>query len=255
MKVKTLSALAGLGGALIMSGESQAAYTGLSVELHTTVLQGATVRSVYRVYANFTRGDDLVFSWNGPTTDPISIESRNALDTAPGSNFFNPGGPSAGSTAPSLAQINGNKTTPAVPNIQWGTYATIGVNIADQGSGPTPDFPAIDQTALSPGFPDFITGNSFNAAGAVFAAPQAGTHSQGRADYAPDGDLLLRVQLMQLTVNAGDNVRGNLDLAVQLQGSGSTVTFEDQTFNSIPAPGALALLGLAGLVGTRRRRA
>ena len=39
-------------------------------------------------------------------------------------------------------------------------------------------------------------------------------------------------------------------------GNGSTLRFDDVTINgtAIPAPGAIALLGAAGLVGTRRRR-
>jgi len=228
MKVKTLSALAGLGGALIMSGESQANYTGLTVQLHTQVVINGVNRSVFRVYANFTEGDDLLFSWNGPIEDPMQING-------------------------------GGKNTPAVPNIKWGTFATIGVNIADQGSGPTPEIPSIDQTGVSPFFPAFIVGTSFLNSGAVFAPPQQGPTSQGRADYAPDGDGALRVLMMQLTVNAGGNVSGQVDVAVQLNvdgiAGGTTITFEDQSFNSVPAPGALALLGLAGLVGTRRRRA
>jgi len=39
-------------------------------------------------------------------------------------------------------------------------------------------------------------------------------------------------------------------------GTSSTLRFDDVTINgtAIPAPGAIALLGAAGLVGTRRRR-
>jgi hypothetical protein len=257
MRITTLFAFAGAGSALIASAHSHAAYTGLTCELHTTITAPSGPKWVYRVYANFTNPSDLVFSFNGPTTDPMIIESRNELDTGPGSNFFNPGG-TASNTAPTLAQINGTDKTPAIPNIQWGTYATIGVNIADQGSGPTPSFPDIDQTSLSPGFPTFISGNTFIAAGAVFAATQPGYPGggQGTAGYDADGDLSLRVQLMQLTLNATDGPRGQVDLACQLGGSGQTITFEDQTFSGTfcPTPGAITLLGLAGMIGRRRRR-
>jgi MYXO-CTERM domain-containing protein len=37
--------------------------------------------------------------------------------------------------------------------------------------------------------------------------------------------------------------------------SGMTVSINNFTVTSVPAPGALALLGVAGLVGARRRRA
>ena len=49
MKVKTLSALAGLGGGLIMSTTAQAAFTGFSYESQV----GPSGRTVWRVYATF----------------------------------------------------------------------------------------------------------------------------------------------------------------------------------------------------------
>ena len=37
-------------------------------------------------------------------------------------------------------------------------------------------------------------------------------------------------------------------------GSGANLAIDDLTINAVPAPGAMALLGVAGLLGTRRRR-
>ena len=62
----------------------------------------------------------------------------------------------------------------------------------------------------------------------------------------------------QLTVAAdsadGSDVEVNGDMGVLIQEGGVNSEVAG-TFTYIPAPGALALLGLAGLAGTRRRRA
>ena len=74
------------------------------------------------------------------------------------------------------------------------------------------------------------------------------------------GDPLLRVLMMQLTVNAGDNVRGTVNISginqTGLAGA-SSFTLSNQTFNSFtaPAPSVLTLLGLAALYTHRRRSA
>ena len=115
---------------------------------------------------------------------------------------------------------------------QWDTYVTIDT---DQGD--------VDATALSPGFDaevgsltgDFITENA-----AYYVTPA--DYPQGLAD----GGMVL---IAQLTVAEGVEVGGKLNL---LLGDGSE--FFGELFGTmVPAPGALALLGLAGLAGRRRR--
>jgi hypothetical protein len=231
MKLKRWAGLAGIGSAMIACGESRAAYTGISAEVHTWIVASGSTWAVYRVYANCTDPDDLVLCWGGAADDPFTIQSRNAIDTGPGTNFFNPGG-SVGNTAPSLLQINGGKSTPPIINIQWGTFATIGVWLADGGSGPTPDWPHPDQTQLTPGFPTFIGNpgtsmNTLTAAGMVFAVPQALPNSQGAAGYGGD---LLRVPLMQLTVGLGNNIKGEIDLVVHNAGQPAPIVVQDQCF-------------------------
>jgi hypothetical protein len=235
MKYSRMLTGAALSTPLVISGANFGAYTGLTIGLYDVVIANGKARSVWRVYANFTDPDDLVFNWGGPTNDPVMIETQNASGTGLGSNFFNPGG-TASNTAPTLEQINGSDKTPAIPNIRWGTFATIGVAIADQGSGPSPDFPNIDQTSLSPGFPNFIQGNQIAFPGACFAVPQPLPDTQGAAGYPADGDPQLRVLLMQLTSSFGENVKGEIDVAVQIDGSGQTVNQEDQVFYLLTPP-------------------
>jgi len=243
MKVKTLSALAGLGGALIMSCEANANYVGLATQLQTTVTVSGVSRSVWRVYAVFSNAQDYVTAIAGsPQTGILTIENRNSNDTALGTGFVNPG--AAGNFAPSASSIK------KLPNTQWDTFATIGVAIND-GS---------DQTAGSPGFPTFINGTSLVNNNISWFVP--GPVEQGRAG-GPNSHAIstgpvtgLGVLIAQLTVNAGQNVRGTVSVSGVNAGDGAAAfTSNGQTFNSFPAPGALALLGLAGVVGSRRRRA
>ena len=237
MKVKTLSALAGLGGALILSGSADAAYVGLSTQLHTTVSIAGVSHDVYRVYANFTSAlDQLTVVSGSGAAGPITISQLNAAGNGPGSGFYNnafggPPGPEPG-VLPSFA-----------PELQWDTFVTIGAAVGPQ--------PAPDATSLSPGFVGgLITGTGATAGdSAWFVTPDAPQSIAG-AD--------LSVMMAQLTVQAGQHVAGTVNISgvtAAIAGGGESFTANGQTFSSIPAPGALALLGLAGLVGSRRRRA
>jgi hypothetical protein len=242
MKLKTKLALVGGALPLIASAQANADYTGLSVELHTTVVAFGQPKFVYRVYANFDNENDFFTHGAGSELlGPLTIESRNSDDSGPGSNFFNPGGAS-GNTAP---------TVPTSPNY-WGTYVTVGISDWTQVPPSSIAGSQVDQTTLSPGFPNFIVGNQL--ANSNMAWFTAGPVEQGRAGFFGDKDAQLRVQIMQLTVNAGHHVRGTLAVGVWLDGASEGMTFANQTFNSIPAPGALGLIGAAGLIRRRRRR-
>jgi hypothetical protein len=60
------------------------------------------------------------------------------------------------------------------------------------------------------------------------------------------------VRLGQMVVDGGSNQSGWLLKISYNNASNNTVNFAQSTF-SLPAPGAVALLGLAGFVGRRRR--
>jgi hypothetical protein len=248
MKINRLVALTSVSLPLIAHSGAHGAYTGLSVELYSTVVAGGLPRDVYRVYANFDDENDYLTSGAGTELlGPLSIQSRNADDTGMGTIFFNPGSGAAGQTPPS---------SPASPNY-WGTYVTIGVS--DLTQFPQAFGSTSDPMSLSPGFPNFINGNQLVSSNAAWFT--AGPQEFGRAGFVGDGDLQLRVQLMQLSVNQGENVRGTLAIGiVEAGGLAGGVAIPNQTFNSIPAPSGLLMLGIGWIVSrgraadVRRRR-
>ena len=240
MKVKTLSALAGLAGAAILSGNANATFTGVSVSLYTSLSVEGQARDVYRLYANFSNPaatTQSVGAWGGSPTNGATTTQQILANGNPGSGFYN--NAFGGSVAPGQALVT------AFPDLAWDTFGTIGLAIQPGTGG------AIVQ-APSPGFPSAIfegTGSSNN--NFSFAAGGQPAFSQIDAQG--------RVLLAQFTVNAGQHVRGTVGSVAGFHETGlaglTTFSQNGGTFNSVPAPGALALLGLAGLVGSRRRRA
>ncbi len=239
MKKKALSVLAGLGGAMIVSTGADASYQGLTVQQHTIATVNGVQRSVYRVYAIFSDPGDFLTSVAGsPTLGNLQVQTRNALGLAPGGNFVNPAGGSA--TAPTFKAI-GLQT-------EWDTFVDIGLASVPYGG--------TDGTGLSPGFSGIGSVASINTNNAGWFT--AGPIAQGMAGNGLALGANWGVIIMQLTVNAGNHVAGTVAIGGvnnnPLAGGTTFQTNADQTFNSFPAPGAHALLGLAGVVGSRRRR-
>src|SRR5262249_17906569 len=136
-----------------------------------------------------------------PSLGNMVVQSMNSDGSGPGSNFYN--SPGGGATAPSLATIGVN------PDAAHDTFLTIGVGIADQGSATGGGSP--DGTMLAP--------SSFNGLGDVNQLDSniagwftPGPFEQGRAGYLGDGDALLRVLIMQLTVSSTSSVRGTVNV-------------------------------------------
>jgi hypothetical protein len=117
MKTRAIASLAGLGGVLIMSNTSSAAYQGLTVRLHTTAPVNGINRDVWRVYAMFSDpGDFLVSVAGSPTLGKLVLQSLDVFGNPGGGNFVNPAG--GGATAPSFNQVG--------TQVEWDTLVTIG---------------------------------------------------------------------------------------------------------------------------------
>lgn len=243
--LKSWSVLTGIGCTLALAGQAQAIYLGMNVEKYAVVNIGGINHDVWRVYVNFSNpGDQLISVGGTPNLGPLTVQSRNALDNGAGSAFFNHG--LGTDRPPSQVDINAN------PTLAWDSFYTIGLTVADQG-------PFGDTMAIAPGTPS-LTGTTLSIpnggwyATPTIVVPPEMNNPQTLAGFAGDGDLASRVIAMQLTTVSGGNVRGTVVLSFRDANNVDGTTIGGQTFNSFPAPGALALLGVAGVIGSRRRR-
>lgn len=258
MKVKHLSLATT--GSLLLAGAASAAFTGVEVaqfdDFFANDHPSANVRGawssfnadnpldVYRVYATFDAADRVISTFGAGGVGQEMY--MNNVTTGAFWNHIDTGhhGDTHYNTAPSGPQIGAN------PQHAFDTFATIGLFVND------------DETTNTSGmFPDNIQSNwttddATGGTGGWFSfdptAPQTeallGSASQGLQD-----DGVWRVLLFQFTVKQGDKVEGQFGITTESQGN----IYNDSTFfstNPVPAPGALALLGLAGLAGARRRR-
>ena len=227
MKVKSF-ALAGV-GTMLITGVASAAFTGIATELYVgdgwmDNGYGATGLETYRVYADFDGMDaeDGVLSVFGVAGPAMSMTS--------GDGFFH-NDPLGGLTAPldlRGAGLWGN---------QWDTYVTINATDDTVVVGLSPGFAAETNSLAS----DWSTENA-----GWFVTPD---DDWGKATWSTEHPG--RVMLAQFSVAAGAGIEGTisiLDRATSTEIRGLRVT------SATPTPGALALLGLAGLAGRRRRR-
>ena len=159
----------------------------------------------------------------GTPNTPMNIKVANGV-------FYNHA--FGGDKAPSAALIA------AFPILAFDTFVTIGKK-TDQG----------DTLTITPGFPLGITGSSLSTTSSGWAviptAPQGDPFDQD--DSFPGNGHLLLAQFSTLN---GTSISGTMLIRYVSNGTSASqiVSF------GIPTPGALAMLGVAGLIGTRRRR-
>jgi hypothetical protein len=196
--------------------DASAGFLGLSLEQHTIATTPSGQKRVLRLYGNFSMPGDRLVSWGGTKSTGTAQFATRVCSGTVGSIFYNPG--LGGNLAPSQSLID------LAPQVQWDTFATIGVSIADQGSGPEG---SPNATITAPGFPMFIVGNQWtspaNGTG-VFVLPREPGLTQARADYAGDGDLELRVMMAQLSVNLDEGVHVQLGYVDWMADGSSSVT-------------------------------
>ncbi len=205
----------------IIGGTAAADYTGLSYE--TTV--GNIPDSVTtRVYADFDNENDQLNAVYGDGAHPLSIESSSSF-------YQNPFG-GAVSTDINAALF------PVFPSLQYDSWVTIG--LSDN----------TNNAMLNIG----IDWTNFEAGGAIETSDGAWFATPDDAQVLAGAEL--RVLIGQFTsMGFGGAVSGTISM------QGTTATYDTwvatdvQVGSLIPAPGALALLSLAGLTARRRRRA
>jgi MYXO-CTERM domain-containing protein len=225
--MKLTSVFAGAVGGLFLATTASASLQSLSMELVNTGDQGTT----YRLFANLDAGAriDAVY---GNSVGTLSIGTANGATMYQNAN----GGPTS-------KEINSN-FFPFVPSMDWDSYVSIGAyyqNGAPFGENNLNNI-GIDWSSFEGG------GNLETDNGSWFVTPE---DAQGN-------ELNGQVFLGQFTVQGGLGSADDLVGQINVQGkdaNGDTFNAIGAMWNTpVPAPGALALLGLAGLASSRRRR-
>ena len=225
---------AGVFGSLALAVSASGQYLGASIE---EIDLGAPDGFVtYRVVAHFA-GKDTFLAW-GAVAGVAELHFFTGNDV----NLLNGDGALDGLKFGDFAGFS---------NVEYDSWLTVGATgLAGNNTNYTPGFAGSDGvTALLTN----MTNSFWETDGLVFNA------DPGNPVLGPD------VVMAQFTIpgipggKPGDKGHNGfrLDGIVAWVFPGKGNDFEISTFdvaNIVPAPGAMALLGLAGLVGTRRRR-
>jgi len=226
--VKRLSIFASTVGGLALAGSATAGLNGLSYDIIGSDLVDGTY--TVRLYADVDAGDrvDAVY---GNTDIAMSINMIGGASTYQNTTY---GGPTSKSINSAFFAI--------VPSLEWDSYVTIGCLYSDGtpfGGNALQDI-GIDWS----GFESGGSANSTNGTWFVTPADEQG------------GEMGGRVLVGQFTIYGGTGDY-DMEFSAGFQGkdaSGTTWNAAGSALIGVPAPGALALLGLAGLAGRRRRR-
>jgi MYXO-CTERM domain-containing protein len=256
MKVRTLSLVAGFGGSLLMAASAEAGFLGLEAVRITQTSAGQDLVmdlgmpatfEVWRVYAAFSDPGDQLIAGAGTPGQAFSVSS------ADGTGFINDdvfGGdrPVTEAAAGAIGSLNwdswytvGNEFIDVLPNFQDGTPQPLDAVLAAPADLPGPN---TDPWEIA---------NGSWVASVTIENPdgnQEQTPQTVAGNYANN-----KVLLMQLVIDNPNGTNGiSGEMAVLITQNGVPSQINGVTFNTLPAPGAMALLGLAGLAGMRRRR-
>ena len=220
--VKSCVFAGAVGGLLLAGSAFGSPYLGMELELVNSGAQGNS----YRMYVLLEEGSRI---------DAVYGNSLGDLEISSSTGFYQDGFGGATSTS-----INESFFALA-PSLEWDSYVSIGALYANGGGGFSSN--ALNDVGLTEAKEAFEAGGALvtdNGSWFVTSADPQGEELDGR------------VFIGQFTVS-GD--ASSITGQVNLQGK----TADGENFNVIgaswvPAPGALALLGLAGLTGRRRRR-
>ncbi len=252
MRMKTVSLLAGVSVPVILVNTASGAFIGLKV-FHKFVdpadiaadtnIPGVTSLLVANVYATFTTGDAAgeVVGVGGSAALGIPLQ----INTFNGTFFQHPLGKAAHlSPSAAISNMSGFNT------LKHDSFVTIGRKLDDDPIfGP-------DQTNVL--YLDSWTTTRLSGSDEVVWF-LAGLPAQGKAGGGPDNppDLVLIGQYTIVNPVPNAFVFGQMfvnGIHTNAQGVVEEFTKVGVFTTELPAPGALALLGVAGLIGTRRRR-
>jgi MYXO-CTERM domain-containing protein len=225
MKVKTLSVLAGISAPLILTAPSDAGFVGLKVAKKLDGLQFGL--DVVNVYAEFDAPGDWVQGVAGTPFVAMNI-------TVIGGSFWNQAG--GGDTAPSTF------LTGIIPSLKFDSFYTIGKKVIAAG---VTDFTNLVNQPI-------LAGTSISTTNGAWAIVPP-TADQGNPfdpvnSFPGNGQLLIG----QFSTSDGVGIIGSFLLQYISDG---VVTASEESFAwGLPTPGALGLLGVAGLIARRRRR-
>ncbi|MCH8344821.1 MAG: hypothetical protein IH983_12655 [Planctomycetes bacterium] len=206
---------------------------------------------------DFGNPTDLLFVTNiyvrfTEATDSLVSIGFSQMFTKNGSDFYSAA--LGGELAPSEDLIlNGSPPfVPPLPGLVTDTFVTIGIKTNNDLGQQTALFPAIG--GIDSTFLDFDYVNAGNKiSGGWGHNPD---NNQGRAStygLSPDNTYWILVAQLTVDFKPGNGVAG--DMIVFWTDAAGVILNNFGSFNNqVPSPGALALLGLAGLVGVRRRR-
>ncbi len=230
MKMKTLSVLAGATAPLILTAQASAGFLGIKVVGKPNPFG----LIVCNIYAEFDRpGEDLFTKVAGTANAPLLIQVEG------GGTFFNH---QFGTDRPPLTTL-----VEAFPSLAFDSFVTIGVKAVDGGQGGGQPF---DNVTLTPGFPGISGTQLFTTNSGWAVTPDEPQANPFDPDYvAGNGQILIG----QFATANGTGFSGTMLVGGVSNGVGFQAVV---SFFHVPAPGALALLGIAGLLGPdgRRRR-
>ena len=195
------------------------------------------LHTTFQIIARFSDPNDQIFA--------VACDSKgNPLDfwTSDGSDMYNQE-LFAGSPLNDFPSVG-------VGGEPWDSYVTIGATSFPSGVQFSPNF--LGDWGDAPPPVQVILGSEFyedDGAWFFFGAPP----EVGNLEDAEPGNDTFDVLIAQFTINnnAGFIFKGNIQWFNPVSGSNNTPFTVDII---PPTPGALALFGLAGLVGFRRRR-
>jgi len=210
------------------------------VEYYTTktsTTNSGVSLDVYTLYARF----------NGATDTVLNAFNFNGLGAATMNGFYHKDNAyyNSGALSKAFGTWNPAQTGSITLNRPFDSFLTIGGNAT--ATNTTNADPSWTGTASwnRPDVPNGLNVGWFNS---------NPPNIQGRVGQT--GNTADSVRLGQFVVDAGADIGTfNLKIGYNNGVAGSPVQFAESTFTlgAVPAPGAIALLGLAGLAGRRRR--